>query len=275
VGTPLVTIVPMAGEPDTPRAASADDSHRLQAASILRRWRLRPDRARAGGPQPAIPESIPLPAEAWRHYRHYSWVVFEQRLLMLVLGSMLAAVALVWCMALRLCDKAPVVVRSAPTLKQAAAAFYGSPDASYSQLAFFLNGCLPLLYAVDGTGHPLLPLAQGLVAPEIYAAAESRLNKSRNEVLAHDMTQVLSILAITGVVADPPSGRAAAYVRGYLTVTARRSEARFFPWRARVVVEASPTSRLDPYPFYLLRSEEKVGPDAPGWDDPPGAAQGE
>jgi hypothetical protein len=267
----------MAGEPetDTPCAASADDSHRLQAAALWRRWRSRADRSRAAAAQPGIPECVPLPAEAWRHYRHFSWVVFEQRLLMLVLGALLAAVALVWCMALRLGDKEPVVVRSSPSLKQAAASFYGAPDASYNQLAFFLNACLPLLYAVDGTGHPLLPLAQGLVSPGIYAAAEARLNRSGKDVLAHDMTQALSISAITGVVADSASGRAAAHVSGCLVVTARRSEARFFPWRARVVVGANPPSRLDPYPYYLLRSEERVGPEAPEWDPSPGGAPGQ
>jgi hypothetical protein len=251
-----------------------DSSHRLQAAAIWRRWRSRPDRARAGAAKPAIPEDIPLPAEAWKHYRHFSWVLHEQRLLVLVLGSLLAAVAMVWCMAWRLREKQPVVVRAAPSLRQAAASFYGAPVVSYSQLAFFLSACLPLLYAVDGKGHPLLPLAQGAVAPDIYAAAESRLDRSMKDVLAHAMTQALAISSITGVVADPASGRAAAYVRGYLTVTSGGSEARFFPWRARVLVEANPASRLDPYPFYLVRSEERVGPDAPAWDAPPGGAPG-
>jgi hypothetical protein len=248
--------------------AQPEDSHRLQAAAIRRRWRTRP--APAPAAPPGIPGSVPLPAEAWRHYRNFSWVLFEQRLFLLVLGALLAAGALVWCMALRLREREPVVVRSAPSLKDAAAAYYGTPAISYNQLAFFLNACLPLLYAIDGAGHPLLPLAQGFVAPEIYGAAEARLDRSAKDAKAHAMTQSLAISAITGVVADPASGRAAASVRGTLTVTARRSEARFFPWRARVLVEANPVSRLNPYPFYIVRSDERIGPAAAAWDGPAG-----
>lgn len=243
-----------------------DDSHRLQAAAIWRRWRTRPTAVESARPE--VPGNVPLPAVAWRHYRHYSWVIYEQRLVLLVLGALLAAGVLVWCMALRLRDREPVVVRSAPSLKEEAAAFYGTPPISYNQLAFFLNACLPLLYAIDGAGHPLLPLVQGLVAPEIYGAAEARLDKAAKDVTTHAMTQSLAVSAITGVVADPASGRAAAYVRGTLTVTARSAEARFFPWRARVLVEANPVSRLNPYPFYIVRSEERIGPAAPAWDGP-------
>jgi hypothetical protein len=244
----------------------------MQAAALWRRWRARPEGARPDAANAGIPDGVPMPASVWRHYRHFSWVLCEQRLLLLVLGALLAAGAMVWCMALHLRDRQPVVVRSGPSLKEAASAYYGAPGISYNQLAFFLNACLPLLYAIDGTGHPLLPLAQGFVAPEIYDAAQARLDRSRKEVLANSMTQALSISAITDVVADPSSGRAAAYVRGYLTVTARRAEARFFPWRARVLVEANPASRLNPYPFYIVRSEERIGPAAAAWDDQAGAA---
>jgi hypothetical protein len=264
----------MASQPETdadaPGPSLPDDSHRLQAAAIWRRWRTRPEQRNGAADRAAIPGDIPLPAEAWRHYRHFSWVLFEQRLLVLALGSVLAAGSMVWGTAIRLHERPPVVVRAESSLKEAATAYYGTPGVSYNQLAFFLNACLPLLYAIDGAGHPLLPLAQGLVAPEIYDAAEARLDKSAKDVRAHAMMQALAITAITGVVADLESGRAAATVRGYLTVTARGVEARFFPWRARVLVEANPPSRLNPYPFYVLRSEERIGPAAPSWDEPPG-----
>jgi hypothetical protein len=55
-------------------------------------------------------------------------------------------------------------------------------------------------------------------------------------------------------------------VRGYLTVTLRQAEAQFFPWRARTLVALNPVSRLNPYPFYLLRCEERTGPEALDWD---------
>jgi hypothetical protein len=213
-----------------------------------------------------FPDEISLPPVAWRHYRHFSWVMHEQRLLGLVFGFLLAACGLVWSLAWHLQRKPAVVIRAAPSLKEAAAAFYGVPEISYDQMAFFLHGCLPLLYATDDGGHRLLPLAQGLVAPEIYTAAEHRLNQSGPAVLANRITQSLTITGVSDVVADARSRRAAAYVRGYVTVTVRHAEAEFFPWRARVLLEASPMSRLSPWPFYLLRFEARAGAAAPAWD---------
>jgi len=242
-----------------------DDSHRLQAAALWRRWQARGRRAAPVAAVDSVPNEAPLPPGAWRHYRHFSWVIHEQRLMLLILGVLLTACALVWTVALHLGHKPPVVVRAAPSLKEAAAAFYGVPEISYDQVAFFLNGCLPLLYAIDDGGHPLLPLAQGLVAPEIYSDAEKRMNQSGADVAANRMTQSLSITGLTEVVADARSGRAAAHLSGYLTVTVHGTQARFFPWRARVL-EVNPGSRLNPYPFYVLQFEPRTGPEALAWD---------
>ena len=214
----------------------------------------------------SFPEEIALPPAVWRHYRHFSWVIHEQRLLVLVFGFLLGASGLIWSLAWHLQLKPAVVVRAAPSLKEAAAAFYGVPEISYDQMAFFLHGCLPLLYATDDSGRRLLPLAQGLVAPEIYTAAERRLNQAGPTVQANRITQSLTITSVSDVVADARSRRAAAYVRGYLTVTLRNAEAEFFPWRAQVLLEASPMSRLSPWPFFLLRFEDRAGAAAPAWD---------
>lgn len=212
---------------------------------------------------PADPD---LPTEVRSHYRHFAWVVHEQRLLMLVLAFLAAACGMVWILAWRLARKAPAVVRAPASLKEAAAAFYGVPEVAYDQMAFFLHGCLPLLYAADENGHLLLPLAQGLVAPEIYTRAERRLDAARRAVAANRVTQALTLTGVSDVVADAPSRRAAAYVRGYLTVTLRREEAQFFPWRAQVLLEVNPAGRLNAWPFFLARLEDRVGPSAPAWD---------
>ena len=185
---------------------------------------------------------------------------------MLCLAALGSVCGLVWILAIHLERKPPVVVRSAGSLKEAAAAFYGTPEISYDQMAFFLHGCLPLLYSIDDGGHPLLPLAQGLVAPDIYRQAERRLRGAEGDVEANRVTQTLTITGLSGVVADGKSARAAAYVRGYVTVTIRQSEVRFFPWRGQVLLEANPVSRLNPYPFYLARLEERTGPEALAWD---------
>ena len=57
-----------------------------------------------------------------------------------------------------------------------------------------------------------------------------------------------------------------------MTVTVHRAEAQFFPWRARVLLEVNPPSRLNPYPFYLLRLEQRTGPEALAWDQTPDEA---
>ena len=105
----------------------------------------------------------------------------------------------------------------------------GVRKSPYDQMAFFLQGCLPLLLAADASGHPLLPLVQGLVAPEIYRAAEKQLGKSGPAMLEHRMTQSLSITGVGDVITDAKSGRAGAYLRGYVTVTVQHAEAEFFP----------------------------------------------
>jgi hypothetical protein len=250
-------------------AATVDDSHRLQAASLWRRWRERRLRRALDVAAPPIPASVPLPEPLWVHYRQFAWVVCEQRLAFLILAFLFAAVTLVASVAWHLQAKPPLVVRALPSLKEEAAAFYGDGELSYDQLAFFLHGCLPLLFAEDEDGHPLLPLAEGLVAPEIYRAAERRLGSSGLDVAANRMTQTLALTAISQVVTDTPSGRAAAYVRGYLTVTMRQAEAVFYPWRGRVVLAVNPGSRLNPYPFYLLALDERTGPEALEWDRAP------
>src|ERR1019366_2868056 len=153
----------------------------------------------AAGFDASVPETVPLPPDAWRHYRHFSWVVHEQRIILLVLAFFLAAGLWIWCLALNLRHRPPEIVPAGPSLKEAAAAFYGAPEISYDSLALFLQGSLPLLYATDEAGHPLLPLAQGLVAPDIYRKAEERLDASSAQVRKNRMTQSLTLAEIDDV----------------------------------------------------------------------------
>ena len=235
---------------------AADESHRLQAASLWRRWRSRPRRP-AGAEVRQIPAHAGLPAEAWRHYRHFSWVVYEQRIVLLVLGFFLAGSLWVWRLATHLEARPPLFVRAGPSLREAAAAFYGRPEASYDALALFLQGSVPLLFSTSEAGHPLLPLAEGLVAPEIYRRAQERLDGTAPQVRKNRMTQSLTLTEIDDVADDAASGRAAARLRGFLAVTFDGSGARIFPWAADAVLAANTPGRLDPYPYYLLRLDER------------------
>jgi len=230
----------------------------LQAAAIVRRWLRRAPRP--SPPAALVPADAPLPAAAEDHYRSLAWVIHEQRLAALLLAALAAACGMVWLAAIPLAHKPAVVVRSGPSLKEAAAAFYQIPEHSYDQLAFFLHGCVPLLYASQAGQSPLLPLAEGLAAPDICREAKRRLDAHSVAMAKQGMTQALTLTEIAGVVSDPAAGRAAADLTGYLTVTTRTGGVHFFPWHGRAVVAANPGSRLDPYPFYLLTLEAQSSP---------------
>lgn len=204
---------------------------------------------------PIAEEAGSLPAAADRRLRGLARAGREQRLIALLIAALAAAAALVWTAAARLRDKPPLVVRAPASLRERAAEFGGAPEVSYDQIAFFLSGCLPLLYASRAGEHPLLPLLQGLVAPPVYAEAERRLRASASAARERDATQSLNLTGVDRLVADGSSGRAAGEARGFVTVTTRGSAARLFPWSAHVLVEASPPGRLDPYPFVLLKVE--------------------
>ena len=109
-------------------------------------------------------------------------------------------------------------------------------------------------------------MTQGLGVRKIDGEAERRLDAAEKDVEANRMTQTLTVIGFSEVVAEAKSGRAAAYVRGYVTVTVRQDHATFFPWRAQALLQANPTSRLNPYPFYLALLTTKIGPDALAWD---------
>jgi hypothetical protein len=230
----------------------------LQAAALVRRWLTR--EPRTSPPGAAIPVTAPLPAVAADRLQSLAWVVHEQRLGAVLIAALAAACGIVWLAAIPLGAKPALVVRAGPSLKEAAAGFYRVPELSYDQLAFFLHGCVPLLYASQAGQSPLLPLAEGLAAPEICREAERRLAAHSAAMAAQGMTQALTLTAIANVVSDSGAGRAAADLSGYLTVTTRPGGARFFPWRGRAVVAANPGSRLDPYPFYLLTLEAQSSP---------------
>ena len=233
----------------------ADSSSLLQAAALIRRWRGRASRARPATAE--VPAEVAWPEAAAEPRRSFAWVIHEQRLVGLLLAVLAAATGFVWLAAGSVARKPAVVVRAGPSLKAAAAHFSGTAEVSYDQLAFFLHGCVPLLYASQAGQSPLLPLAEGLVAPEICREAEKRLASHSAAMAKQGMTQALTLTEISDVVADAAAGRAGAELSGYLGVTTRTGGVQFFPWHGRAVVAVNPGSRLDPYPFYLLTLEAK------------------
>jgi hypothetical protein len=203
---------------------------------------------------------LPLPPAAERHYRAFAFVVHEQRLMALLLAGVAAATGLIWLTAASLKDKPAVVVRAPRSLREAAEQFASGTDISYDQLAFFLNGCVPLLYFVSDGRHPWLSLAEGLVSPDLCRDAEHRLDAHSHDVAAQGLSQALEMSDIDGVVSDKASGRVAAHLQGVLRVSSADAPTREYPWAARAILTANPRGRLNPYPFYLLSLEPETTP---------------
>lgn len=211
-------------------------------------------------------QEIKMPRDAEKRYLNFSWLIHEQRIIAMMLGVLGFAAASVWGLTFTLTVKPTLVVRAAASLKQEAAKFTGTPSVSYDQLSFFITAVLPRFYCVDENGYPFLLLLQGLVDPNLITRVESGFITSAADLKANHMTQSLTITAISDVVADDKLGRAAAYVKGYVSVTLRRTEAQVYPYRAQVLMAVNPIGLLNPYPFYVLKCEEKLGPKALDWD---------
>lgn len=203
---------------------------------------------------------LPLPPVAERHYRAFAWVVHEQRLMALLLGTLAAATGMVWLTGAGLQNKPPVIVHAPPSLRDAADRGGAGIGLGYDSLAFFLNGCVPLLYQAESGRHPWLSLAEGLVAPEICREAERRLQSHAAEMAAKGVSQSLVISAIDQVVSDPASARVAARVSGVVRILAPAQPPRDFPWQAHAVLTANLSGRLNPYPYFLLSLETEAAP---------------
>ena len=211
-------------------------------------------------------EPFVLPSLITKRYFKFAWLLHEQRIIALMLFFLGFATIVVWVLVFKLDIKPTLVIRASASLKQEAIAFTGTPAVSYDQLAFFITAVLPRLYTVDETGYPFLLLLQGLVDPALLTITESGFVASATDIKSNHMTQTLTITAVSDVVADEKLGRAAAYVKGYVSVTLHHNEALFYPYRAQVLLAVNPVGLLNAYPFYVLKCEEKTGPKALDWD---------
>ena len=104
-------------------AVVPEASHLLQARAFLDRWRNRRKRLPPPSAAEAVPASVDLPENVLRHYRNFAWVIYEQRVVMLVLVFLAATAGWVWVAALKLAHKPPLVVRAPASLKEVAANF--------------------------------------------------------------------------------------------------------------------------------------------------------
>jgi len=201
-----------------------------------------------------------------RRILEIAYSIHEQRLVGLVLGILFLAASFIWALNIEISRKPTLVLRAPSSLKQESQKLTRASNISYDQLAFFILAVLPRLYAVDENGYPFLPLLQGVVDPPILNRVEAGFNQLGSDLKLNHMTQSLTLTAIHDVVADEKLGRAAAYVKGYVCITLNESRVKFYPYRAQVLLAVNPVGLLNPYPFYVLRCEEKIGTKALEWD---------
>lgn len=210
----------------------------------------------------------PLPAVIQGHFRHYAWTVYLLRLLVVNLLVLLIATGSVWFFAYRLGVKQPLLARAPLSLKQKAEAYYTINEVTYDAVALFLATTLPLLQAVDDGGYPLLGLTRGLVSGKIYETARAGMDRDLAKIRKNMIHQHLQVTRVMNVLADPDTRRIAAYVKGYLVVTIQKGSTPpvFIPYRAHVVLEQNPPSKLNFAPYFLLQKEERINADALAWD---------
>jgi hypothetical protein len=201
-----------------------------------------------------------------RRLLHIAYAIHEQRLVGLVLVLLFLSSLLIWALNFEISRKPTLVLRAPSSLKQESQRLTRSPSVSYDQLAFFTLAVLPRLYTVDENGYPFLALLQGVVDPTIISRVELGFNQLGGDLKLNHMTQTLTLTAILDVVADEKLGRVAAYVKGYLCITLNASRVKFYPYRAQILLAVNPVGLLNPYPFYVLKCEEKIGAKALEWD---------
>ena len=237
------------------------------AAGIVARLRALATR-QAPDTDGVTPLTTPLPAAMQGHFRHYAWTVYLLRLLTACLIVLLLTTITVWAVAVHLDSKEPLLVRAPPSLKQRAEEYFQLTEVTFDSVTLFLATTLPLLRAVDDGGFPMLSLTRGMVSGKIYERAQAGLARDLPKIQKNMIHQHLQVTRVMNVLSDNKTRRLAAYVKGYLVVAIQKGTAStiFIPYRARVVLETNPPSKLNPSPYFLLEMEERINAAALDWD---------
>jgi len=162
----------------------------------------------------------------------------------------------------------PQMQLTAPnSLRKEADITFGKEDVNLDDMLLFINTVLPLMHRLDDRGDPDLPLLRGLVAPDIFAKAESDASRQAVQAKKHFIIQNLVVTRIEDVEQDSKHGRVSCYVRGYLAIIIQSSKKNVvLPYRAELLLEMAPPSRLNRFPFVLVKREWRIDQAALDWD---------
>lgn len=209
------------------------------------------------------------PPEATAEIKRYAYVRWLLRVLIasVILNGIVLLVLFVT--GLMAGQRPTMQLNAAPSLRAEADAVFGKKtDVNVDDLLLYINTVLPLMHRLDDRGAPELPLLRGLVAPAVFDKAESEAKRSAPLAKKNFVIQSLVVTRVDDVVTDNERGRLSAYVRGYLAIIVQSTNKPVvLPYRAEVLLEMAPPSRLNRFPFVLIRREWRIDKAALEWDE--------
>lgn len=218
----------------------------------------------------AISKGISKQGPLYAHFLEFNWskqqsvwlklsLLAHAALLLLILGGVFLAYT-----------RPTYIQIGAPTLSESARNFYElTPtvqDISYDHMAYFVISALEQLNKLDTYGNPYRSLLQGQVAPDILKKADLRYTNNIARIRQQKLIQNLIIQRVLPPIVNEGNNTLAIFVEGYYAIMLEANSGdpinRITPYRSKVILEITPVSKLNPFPFYLQDIREVVGEDA-------------
>ena len=201
--------------------------------------------------------------------KRYAYVRWLLRVLALSIGINYACLLVLLIAGIISGQKPAMQLNAAPSLKAESEEFFGKKtEVNIDDLLLYVNTVLPLMHRLDDRGAPDLPLLRGLVAPAVFEKADQEAKRSTPLAKKNFVIQNLVVTRVTDVVTDNDRGRLSAYVQGYLVIVVQSTNKPVvLPYRAEILLEMSPPSRLNRFPFVLIRRDWRIDKAALDWDE--------
>lgn len=201
--------------------------------------------------------------------KRYAYVRWLLRVLGLSIGINYVCLLVLLIAGLVAGQKPVLQLNAAPSLKADAEDSFGKKtEVNIDDLLLYVNTVLPLMHRLDDRGAPDLPLLKGLVSPSVFEKADQEAKRSTPLAKKNFVIQNLVVTRLTDVVTDNDRGRLSAYVHGYLVIVVQSTNKPvILPYRAEILLEMSPPSRLNRFPFVLIRRDWRMDKAALDWDE--------